>query len=190
MRPGTAVRRLSRLGLASLLAAVTVAACGSASPSERPSPTPPGSPQPAPSIEVPASWPSSAVNAVIALAAADAELASAGGDLIAAANTSDLELMLSAANGLAGLVEANRPNAEALAAYQPFAELGAAYLQAFDLLESGATALSEAITTGDAQGIVEGSRTIAAGVAAYGEVREPVSVLLPEALRQSGALVK
>ncbi len=190
---GDRVLRMLRLGLAALLLVSSVAACGSAAPSATqtgaPS-VPPGSPQPVPSLEVPETWPSGVVTAVIALAAADAELASAGGDLIAAANTSDLELMLGAAIGLAALVDANRPNAEVLAAYEPFAELGAAYLRAFDLLGGGAAALSEAITTGDAEGIIEGSRTIAAGVAAYGEVREPMSVLLPEALRQSGAKVK
>jgi hypothetical protein len=190
----THVDRSLRLGLVAIVAAASLAACGSSGPSTEPSgpgsPTPLPSPRPVPSLEVPESWPSSVVTAVIALAAADAEFASAGGDLIAAANTSDLELMLRAANGLASLVGVNRSNAQALADYEPFAELGQAYLRAFDLLESGASALSQAITAGDAEGIVEASRTIAAGVSAYGEVREPISVLLPEALRQSGAKVK
>lgn len=179
------------LALVSLLTALVMAACGSSGPSLTPSPsaaTPAGSP--VPSLAVPDSWPSDVVSAVIALGAADAEFASAGGDLIAAADTSDLELMLGAANGLAALVEVNRSNAEALAAYEPFTELGAAYLRAFDLLGGGASSLSESILTGDAEGIVEGSRTIASGVAAYGEVREPLSVLLPDAIRQSGGKVK
>lgn len=181
------------LALVSLLTALVMAACGSSGPSLTPSPsaaTPAGSPVPVPSLAVPDSWPSDVVSAVIALGAADAEFASAGGDLIAAADTSDLELMLGAANGLAALVEVNRSNAEALAAYEPFTELGAAYLRAFDLLGGGASSLSESILTGDAEGIVEGSRTIASGVAAYGEVREPLSVLLPDAIRQSGGKVK
>lgn len=189
-RPG-ATARLSLLSIVTMLA---LAACGTSGPSPTPSPstaaTPPGSPVPVPSLSVPDSWPSDVVAAVIALGAADAELASAGGDLIAAANASDLEAMLGAANGLAALVEANRTNAEALAAYEPFAELGASYVRAFDLLGSGATSVSEAIRNGDAEGIVDGSRTIAAGVAAYGEVREPVSVLIPDAIRQSGGKVK
>lgn len=138
----------------------------------------------------PTSWPFGISSAVVALGAMDNELPKAGADLIAAAEAEDFAKMRGAADGLVNLVDGNLPNAKRLQTYEFTGKLGADLEAALLAIRDGAARVRDGITAGDAEAIVAGSRGLSEGLAAYGELRFPLSELIPEAMRQRRALVE
>ncbi len=179
------MRELARaLGL--VLVVAVLAGCG-------PALTPPASPSAGASESAgpaPTSWPFGVPSAVIALGAMDNELPKAGADLIAAADAEDFPKMRGAADGLVHLIDGNLPNTRTLQTYEFTRKLGADLDAALRAIRDGAAKVRDGIDAGDARAIVDGSRRIAAGLEAYGELRFPLSELIPEAMRQRKALVK
>jgi hypothetical protein len=145
-----------------------------------------GQPRPAPS-EL---WPGTTVLATIAMGAADGEIQKAGADLQAAADKQDLRAMWGAADGLAKMIDGLMPNIERMELYGPTRAAAAIYRTSFPELSAGAKQLRDAITNGDAAGIVSGSQLIAKGLADYGPVRPIIGGLVEQAILQQRLLTK
>lgn len=169
-----------------VLVVAVLAGCG---PAATPSPSASAGATESPGPK-PTSWPFGIPSAVIALGAMDNELPKAGADLIAAAEAEDFGKMRGAADGLVNLIDGNLPNAKTLQTYEFTRKLGADLEAALLAIRDGAARVRDGITAGDAEAIVDGSRGIASGLEAYGELRFPLSELIPEAMRQRRALVK
>jgi hypothetical protein len=135
-------------------------------------------------------WPGTTVLAVIALGAADGEIEKAGADLQAAADAQDLRKMWGAADGLAKMIDSLMPDIDRLEIYPATQPAAAMYRKAFPELSAGAKQLRDAITNGDANGIVAGSQAIAAGLADYGPLRMVIGGLVEQAILQQHLLVK
>jgi hypothetical protein len=179
-RPGAA---LARTLLAALLAPLLAFACDGAPAS--PSPSTPGAASASP---MPSLWPSGVPAAVLALAATDNEIRKASVDLVAAAEAEDPEAMLGAAQGLARLTDANIANADLLDSFEVTRPAGAKTREAMIGLRDAAFMIRDSIRAGDAAGVEEGSRRLAAAVGTYGEARVLLAALVEEALRQTRAL--
>ena len=151
------------------------------------SPATAGSPGPAASGP---RWPGTTVLATIALGAADGEIQKAGDDLAAAANSQDLKAMWGAADGLAKMIDGLTPNIARLEIYPETQSAAAIYRKAFPELAAGAKQLRDSITSGDANGIVAGSRQIQQGLVDYSPVRELIAGLVEQAIVQQRLLLQ
>jgi hypothetical protein len=121
---------------------------------------------------------------MIALAAADAELAKAGADMQAAVGREDLGAMRGAADGLATLVDKLLPDIDDLEAEPATKGIAAIYRASFPEISAGAKQLRDAITAGDANGILAGTQRILAGLQAYAPARDQLPDLVEQALTQ------
>ncbi len=135
-------------------------------------------------------WPGTTVLATIALGAADGEIQKAGIDLQNAANQEDLKAMWGAADGLAKMIEGLTPNIARLEIYSETQAAAAIYRKAFPELLAGAKQLRDAITAGDASGIVAGSQQIEQGLADYSPVRALIAGLVEQAIVQQRLLLQ
>jgi hypothetical protein len=135
-------------------------------------------------------WPGTTVLATIALGAADGEIQKAGDDLQAAAAKEDLGAMWGAADGLAKMIDGLTPNIARLEIYAETQPAAVIYRKAFPELVAGAKQLRDAITAGDANGIVAGSQEIRQGLVDYAPVRELIAGLVEEAIVQQRLLLQ
>ena len=169
---------------------VTLVACGGAttpspvastpeSTGPKATPGPKGSP-----------WPSSVLEGVLALGAADPELWKAGADIARAADAEDVKAMWGAADGTVKLIEGLMPNVGSLEAYPHTQPLGAAYRASFPVMLEGATQLRDSITAGDARGVVAGSQRLAEGISLYANVRSMLEAFVNQALTMKKTLVQ
>jgi len=148
---------------------------------------PGGSPAPDPSGP---SWPGTTVLATIALGAADGEIQKAGIDLETAVNNQDLKAMWGAADGLAKMIDGLMPNIARLEIYPATQPAAAIYRTAFPEISAGAKQLRDAITAGDANGIIAGSQQLEQGLADYGPVRQLIAGLVEQAIVQQRLLLQ
>lgn len=203
--------RLRRVG-GVVVAALVVAGCGGLGPGEAtvaPSPSSvsppggggstvlvPGSAPVSPPETVPlasaesdaTSWPRAVADAVLALAAADGELRRAHDDLAAAVDAQDPAAVAAAAERLANYLDQLLPLARTLAAFPPTAPVGSRLVDAYGEMAAGARGMADAVRRGDGAGLAQATSAMAAGLSRYGEVRGPLSDLVPEALRHKRAL--
>jgi len=195
-----APHRVHRFVAGPVLLALLVAACGASSigPSRSPgavggSAGPalgPGAPGASLAPDATPLWPAQTVLAVMALGAADGEIQKAGDDLQAAAGNQDLKAMWGAADGLAKMIDGLMPNIDGLELYAGTKPAAVIYRKAFPELSAGAKQLRDAITDGNANGIVAGSQAIAQGLADYAPVRQLLGALVEQAVLQQRLLVK
>lgn len=132
----------------------------------------------------PRRWASHAATSLIALAAADTELGKAGADLQGAVDREDLAAMRGAADGLATLVDKLIPNIADLEAEPTTQGIAGIYRASFPEISAGAKQLRDAITAGDASGILAGTQRILAGLKAYAPARDQLPDLVEQALTQ------
>src|SRR5438552_1518606 len=186
---GAASRAIRALGACSLwiiVLGMALGACGSGpSPSSAASSDEGAGPSESP---VGTFWPEEVPPAIVALGAGDNEIRKAGVDMGAAVAQEDLHGMAGAAGGLANLTAGLLPDAQAVARYGPFSDLGNRAVTALTHLHDGAVALSDAIRAGNAAKILSASTAIGQALEEYGAVRPGLSDLVPEALRQQRAL--
>ncbi|MEO5941521.1 MAG: hypothetical protein ABIZ72_10905 [Candidatus Limnocylindrales bacterium] len=149
----------------------------------------PGGGSPEPGATQPA-WPGTTVLATIAMGAADGEIQKAGADLQAAVEAQDLKAMWGAADGLAKMIDGLMPNIERLEFYEVTQPAAAIYRKAFPELSAGARQLRDAITSGDANGVVAGSQAIARGLVDYAPVRPIIGALVEQAILQQRLLTR
>ncbi|HUQ78050.1 MAG TPA: hypothetical protein VM427_04160 [Patescibacteria group bacterium] len=170
--------------------ALLVAACGTVGPSDGSPGTSPVASDPGGAGPSPSRWPSAAVEAMMALGAADAEIAKAGVDLEDAVNKQDLKAMWGAADGLAKMIDGLAPNVDSLESYEGTKPMADRYRVAFPDIGGGARQLRDAITAGDSAGVVAGSQRLAKGLAAYGPMRRDLGDLVEQAVLQKRLLVR
>jgi hypothetical protein len=175
---------------------VVAVACGTATPAT----TRPGvSGSPAPAVAsaggssdsggvgpsaTPRRWASHAASSLVALAAADTELGKAGADLQGAVDREDLAAMRGAADGLATLVDKLIPDIGDLEKEPTTQAIAAIYRASFPEISAGAKQLRDAITAGDASGILAGTQRILAGLKAYAPARDLLPDLIEQAVTQ------
>ena len=189
-RSGSSLRAVHALVVAMLMIAlVAVVACGGSPKVPSPSPSSDAAADDSPAPK-PTPWPSEVIEATIAMGAADAELWKAGADIAKAANAKDVQAMWGAADGLAKLIEELTPNIAILQSYPHTKALGDAYAASFPVMHDGAAQIRDSITAGDAAGVIEGSKKLAAGVTLYGDVRALLDGYIKEAIAMKKNLVQ
>lgn len=127
---------------------------------------------------------------MIALGAADTELAKAGADLQAAVEREDLAAMRGAADGLATLVDKLLPDIDDLDAEPTTQPIAKVYHAAFPEISAGAKQLRDAITAGDANGILAGTQRLLGGLNTYAPARAQLPDLVAQALAQQRLYVE
>jgi hypothetical protein len=179
-----------RFGARSAVTAVLVmglaaAGCGTTSPSS-------GAPSPsateAPPTPHPTRWPSGIALAVTTLGVADNDIKAAGTDLEHAASTEDVNLMLSASDGLAKTVASLQPSVDKLSTFEHTKAIAAQYNVALPLLHDGAKKIHDSLAAGDSAGVEAGFTTLQKGWVEYDKVRAPLSDLVTESLAQQRLL--
>ena len=179
------------LGLAMLVVTLVAACGGSTKPASVASPSASGgdgtAATPGPKAS---SWPGSVIEAVLALGAADTELWKAGADIARAADSEDVKAMWGAADGTVKLIEGLMLNVETLERYPHTQPLAETYRAAFPVMLEGATQLRDAITAGEAKGVVAGSQRLAEGITLYADVRSLLEGYVKEAMTMKKKLVK
>lgn len=188
---------MGRLAVVVVVAATLtlMAACGPTSSGTPPASGAAGSPGPTGAVgELPSGgpqqtfWPYVVPRAVVALGGMDSQITAGASDLGSAISDENLAAMRGAADGIVKLIDAGKPSVDALKTFADTEQLGRDYEAAFAQIREGAVGIRDAISKGDAAGITSGFRTFSAGMSAYSTVREPLSTLVPEALRQIRAL--
>jgi len=181
----TGVAARSVLGL---LVAAAFAACVSGAPSGSPGSS--ATPDPSGPVAKPTFWPTTTIEATIALGAADGEIWKAGVDLRLAADTEDVEAMWGAADGLVTLLDGILPNVPRLQAYDHLAPLGDQLERAYGALRAGAALVRDSITGGDPAGVVSGFEQLAVAMQLYGDARQGLSDAAGQAIFMKRTLVK
>jgi hypothetical protein len=175
-----------------LIVAAMAAACGSnqatGSPTAPPA-SPTGSALVGPATPTPTPWPEDVARAIIRLGAMHGELGKAIGELGGAVQREDVAEIRSVADELADFLERNLENARTLEA-KTFPELGRPLVAALTKLRDGAVRIRDGIDKGDASAIEAGFTTITEGMRDYAAVQPQVADLVPEAIRQTGGLVR
>jgi hypothetical protein len=172
--------RLLPLALA-VLAMIVVACSGNGPTATGPGdlgPTPNGTgPSPKPTT-----WPSSVVNSVIALGAADNDLGRVGSDLTAAVNEGDLQALLRVTDSSKTFLTGNQPNIPNLQAYPETKPLGDKLATAYSQMIAGLTKIHDSLTAGDSGGVTQGFQMFVAGSTVYGDARSELSDKVGQAL--------
>jgi hypothetical protein len=88
------------------------------------------------------------------------------------------------------MIDGLMPNIDGLELYAGTKPAAVIYRKAFPELSAGAKQLRDAITDGNANGIVAGSQAIAQGLADYAPVRQLLGALVEQAVLQQRLLVK
>jgi hypothetical protein len=162
---------------AAVLAAV-IAAC-----SNGPVATPSGSFDPLPTLgflgsgESPQAtrWPSTVVEAVVALGAADGDLAKAGNDLNDAVQAGDLTLLLKTTDNVKTFLVGNQKNIPALQGYPLLKPVGDQLATAYTQMIAGVSQIHDSLVSGNAPGVTAGFQQFVQGSQTYGNVRAALS---------------
>jgi hypothetical protein len=178
--------------LAALALAVAVAACA---PSASPSPSAPaGSPSPASADASagpsPTPWPGNVADSVIALGAADSQIAAAGAAMDAAIAAKDLRALKGAVDGLVTYLDEQASAVTDVSGYPATRSLGETYARAFAEMRAGSVAVSDGVKQGDATAVDAGIAGLSAGITTYGLARQALGPLLDQAISQKRLLVK
>jgi hypothetical protein len=117
------------------------------------------------------------------------DLGRAVNDLSAAVDAEDVGKMRNVSRDLAAFIGGNLVSAEALRKGN-FPELGGALVAAMTEIRDGANAIGDGIEANDSTAIESGFERISAGMRKYATVQPDIADLVPEALRQRGALLR
>jgi hypothetical protein len=168
-----------------------VGGCGSSPPAttgQSPSSAAPASSGPAVGSPQATRWPREVADSIIRLGAMHNDLGTAIGDLSAAVQSEDVAEMKSVATALAAFLDGNLASARGL---EPtFPELSDGMVGALTTIRDAATAIVKGIDQGDGAAVTNGFTEITRGMAAYARVQPSVAQLVPEAIRQTGGLVR
>jgi hypothetical protein len=135
-------------------------------------------------------WPLDIIDGTIALAAMDNEIKKAGQDLITAADTQDLVMMLGAAQGLSDLATQGLASAQRLSTWQSTQAVGKSYLDVLTSIKTAADRLATAIQQQDAAGIGSSAQALGLAIETYRGVRGQIVELANFALTMRHMLVK
>ena len=135
-------------------------------------------------------WPTSVIDAAIALAVLDNGIKQAGADLTTAAQQEDMVLFLGAATGLARIVEQAMVSAQRLADFEATKQVGESYLPVLTSLDTAASSLAAALRTGDGAGVQSSMVSLGATLDGYLGVREGMVVVADQALLMQRGLLR
>ena len=179
--------------VSSPVASVPAASGPAGSPGASPAPTPPDLGV-SPDRTLPPGqvlWPTSVIDATIALAAADNEFKKAAGDWTTGAEAKDMDLLLAAAQGMSYLADRSMANAQRLADFPELATVGKDLVDVFSVLRVAGQQVNDTAVAGDTPGFEAAVADLAAAMAAYGTAREPMIDAAELALvMRRGLLVK
>ncbi|HVL54776.1 MAG TPA: hypothetical protein VM344_11020 [Vitreimonas sp.] len=176
--------------LVALLTAAPAAACGAPA---TPSPVSPPAATDGPRSQAPAPrstpWAGNAVLGIERLGAADAEIRKGINDFTAGVQTSDPDLMLRAATGLAG-VDVLLEDADRVAIYEPMRPFAEAYRAAIEAMSGAARDLEAALEAGDTAAVPTASRELIASFTAYSEVQAELAGYVNQIPEQKRLLLR
>ena len=117
-------------------------------------------------------WPESVVNATVALAATDNELRKAAADFAVGAREQDVELLVTAAQGMAFLARESIANAERLGTWVDTQAVSALLIPVYQELDLQGSAFADAALAGDAAGVESAAIGLGTAMESYGAVRD------------------
>ena len=183
---GTAgARRLQRV-IPVLLAIASVAALAVGC---SPDGTAPAAPTPAPSslasgtpVPKPTVWPTTTVEATIALGAADGDFTTMADDVVAAMASEDTQRILAVMNDVITFLTENQKNIPRLQAYDATKAVGDRLADAYATMLEGATQVRDGLLAGNADAVEAGVTTFVDGNAAYVAISADLGGLAEQAL--------
>lgn len=189
-------RPTREIGLAALLGlalALLVGACGATAPSSSPSggataataPGESGSPRPKPTT-----WPTTTVEASIALGAADGDFTTLANDVIAAVNSEDPLRMLQVMTDAITFLEGNQKNIPRLQAYPATKDLGDRLAVVYAQMIDGAHQVVDGIGAADGAAIQAGFAAFFDGNKAYVALSPEVGDIAEQALFMKRQLLR
>ncbi len=135
-------------------------------------------------------WPTSVIDAAIALAVFDNGVKEAGTDLTTAAQQEDMDLFLGSATGLATIVAQATLSAQRLADFETTRQVGESYLPVLASLGAAAGSLADALRSGNGAGVQSSAVQLASALEAYRGVREVMVAVADQALLMQRGLVQ
>ncbi len=188
MRTGRPRGRGVAAGLA-VVVVLLVAACGSTAPTSSnpatPGPTVDGSGGPKPTI-----WPTTVVEASIALGAADGDFSKLADDVVKAVDSEDPATMLGVMNDALTFLNGNQKNIPHLQAYPETKPVGDKLAVAYAQMIEGATKARDGLIAADGAAVQAGFQEFFAGNAAYVAVAPALGDLAGQAIFMKRQLLR
>ena len=168
------------LAIASIASlAVGCAPSGTASPASTPAPGSPASGTPVPKPTV---WPTTTVEATIALGAADGDFTTMADDVVAAMDSQDTQQILTVMNDVIEFLTENQKNVPRLQAYDATKSVGDRLARAYATMIEGATAVRDGLLAGNSDAVETGLTTFVEGNGAYVAISADLGDLAEQAL--------
>jgi hypothetical protein len=184
LRPGVAAWALLGLAaIAALIAACAPAASATASPDGAAS----GSQTPGPK---PTNWPTTVVEATVALGAANGDFAKMSDDLSAAVNSEDAAVILTAVNDALTFLKGNQTNTPKLQAYDATKSVGDRLASAYAKMIDGLTKVRDGINSADAAAVDRGFQAFTEGSHEYIGVAPDLGTAAEQAILMKRLLLK
>lgn len=188
-----------RSGLApsiAIVAAVVVAmatvagACSPATPSSAPPSSASASAGDGTAVPKPTAWPTTVVEAAIALGAADGDFTTMANDVIGAVNSEDPARILKVMNDAIQFLTENQKNIPKMQAYAETKSVGDRLEPAYAQMLAGATEVRDGLTAGNSSAVETGLTTFFAGNDAYVKVSSDLGDLAEQALFMKRQLLR
>lgn len=176
--------RAPLVSTAIVLAAVIASCSGTSSPSPSlPSTGPlPTATDLVPNGPAPTNWPTTVVDGVIALGAADKSFAQMNSDVTTAVNAADPGKILTVMNDALKFLRPNLRFLPYLQGYPATKDVGDKLAAAYNQLVAGAQAIVDGVNAGDGEAVQQGFNQFFAGDAAYSVETGPLADLVQQAL--------
>ncbi|MES2208680.1 MAG: hypothetical protein V4515_00610 [Chloroflexota bacterium] len=174
-----------------LLITATLAACGASTTTPSTSPTPSasadgsGSPRPKPTF-----WPTTTVEAAIALGAADGDFTKMASDLVAAVESNDAVRVLQAMTDALTFLEGNEKNIPRLQAYPATQPVGDQLAAAYAQMIAGVRAVIAGMNAGNSEAVQAGFVDFVAGNQAYVAISPALGDLADQAIFMKKQLLR
>lgn len=201
-RAGETAARRTRRPVPPLLVAATVAvvavlavACSPAGSATPGAPTtgpasPSGSGSPASPGPKPTAWPTTVVEAAVALGAADGDFTTMADDVVAAVESQDPARILKVVDGVITFLTENQKNIPRLQAYEATRPVGDRLAPAYATMLDGATKVREGLLSGDAASVEAGFVTFFEGNTAYVQISRDLGDIAEQALFMKRQLLR
>lgn len=194
--PAAGPRRSGLTAPVAIVATVIVAiatlagACSPATPSSSPPASASASAGDGTAVPKPTGWPTTVVEAAIALGAADGDFTTLASDVIAAVNSEDPARILQVMNDAIQFLTENQKNIPKMQAYPETKSVGDRLEPAYAQMLEGATEVRDGLTAGNSSAVETGLTTFFAGNDAYVKVSSDLGDLAEQALFMKRQLLR
>ncbi|MBI2777873.1 MAG: hypothetical protein HYX57_11515 [Chloroflexi bacterium] len=141
-------------------------------------------------VPKPTAWPTTVVEAAIALGAADGDFTTMANDVIAAVNSEDPARILQVMNDAIKFLTENQKNIPKMQAYPETKSVGDRLEPAYAQMLKGATDVRDGLTAGNTSAVETGLTTFFAGNDAYVKVSSDLGDLAEQALFMKRQLLR